>query len=506
MLSKTKSITPWGITPLEVEIEVNISKRGFPGFTLVGLNGKTAEESKERVKTALQNSGVDFPEAKITVNLAPADAPKEGAGFDLPIAVGLLAGAGVIETESNCYYLGELGLDGRVRPVRGVFLMAMAAKEKRIKKIFVPVESSAEAAVVGGIEVLGVINLRQLIGYFKKQNDIGRAQAKFEAEGWFDEPEFNFAEIAGQEQAKRALQIAAAGGHNLIMSGTPGSGKTMMARALAGILPQLSETESMEVTKIYSVSGNIPSGASLIRQRPFRNPHHTTSTVGLIGGGSIPHPGEVSLAHRGVLFLDEFPEYSRNSLEALRQPLEDGEVTITRAAGTIRFPARFMLVAAANPCPCGWRGDPRHNCKCSSYQIEKYQKKISGPIMDRIDMHLNVGAADINKITQTGRKGATTQEIRKIVEKARLIQRSRFAKIDGMECNADMRNKQIETLAQLTGPAQALLKQAVLKFGLSARTYFRLIKVARTIADLDNNQTIDQPHVAEALQFRVKQE
>jgi magnesium chelatase family protein len=354
MLAKTKSISPWGITPVEIEIEVNLSRRGFPGFTMVGLPGKTAEETRERVKTAITNSGIDFPEAKITVNLAPADTPKDGAGFDLPIAVGILAAAGEIALENEAYYLGELGLDGQLRPTRGVFLLALAAKENKIKQLFIPSQSGAEAAVIKGLDIFPVINLRQLIGFIRDKIEIDKIRVEKEAEGWFDEPEFNFAEISGQEQAKRALMIAAAGGHNLIMSGPPGSGKTMMARALAGILPQLSESESMEVTKIYSVAGNIPPGASLVRQRPFRNPHHTTSTVGLIGGGTVPHPGEVSLAHRGVLFLDEFPEFSRGSLEALRQPLEDGQVTISRAAGTLKFPAQFMLVAAANPCPCGF--------------------------------------------------------------------------------------------------------------------------------------------------------
>lgn len=500
-------MTSLGLTPVAVTVETNVAEKGFPGFTIVGLASKAAEECKERVKTALINSDIEFPTAKITINLAPADLPKDGSAYDLPIAMGILSAMGEINLpEESCCFYGELSLDGSLRHTKGVFLLALMAKEQGIKTIYVPRLSANEASVVEDIQVIPVDTLKNIILHLKGAKIIDPLLPVAIKE--FDRlaPEFDFSEIYGQESAKRALEIAAAGGHNLMMMGPPGAGKTMLSRAMPGILPPLSEKESLEVTKIFSITGQIPEGGSLVRHRPFRSPHHTTSQVGLIGGGSSPRPGEVSLAHRGVLFLDEFPEFSRTCLEAMRQPLEDGYVSISRAAGSLTFPAQFMLIAAANPCPCGFLGDPKHNCQCTIHQIAKYQKKLSGPILDRIDLHLTVGAVDINKLMPEEKeteKRETSVEIRKRVLRARTIQSQRFVGTN-LAANADMKNKHIKQFAQLRPEANSLLKQAMLKFNLSARTYFRLIKVSRTIADLAGESEIKEAHVAEALGYRVK--
>ncbi len=511
MLNKVLSIANVGLKGIEIEVEVNIADKGFPGFGIVGLASKAVEEAKERVKTAIINSDINFPNAKITINLAPADLPKDGSCYDLPISVGILASMGeLILPKERSYFYGELSLDGSLRHTRGVFLLALLAKEEGIKKIYVPRMSANEASVIEGVEVYPVDNLKNLIKHLNGERKIEPLKT-INVQDIFDDinPDFDFSEILGQEQAKRALEIAAAGGHNVFMMGPPGSGKTMLSRAIPGILPNLSEKESLEVTKIFSITGNIPPGGSLIRQRPFRSPHHTTSQIGLIGGGSNPKPGEVSLAHRGVLFLDEFPEFGRNSLEALRQPLEDGFVSICRASGSVTFPAQFMLIAAANPCQCGYLGDPKKECRCSPWQILNYRKKLSGPIMDRIDLHLTVPAVDVNHL-MIGKNEINNNEksevIRKRVVEARKIQSERFKNLNHIHSNSDMKNSHLKEFSNLTGQANLLLKQAVNKFNLSARFYFRLIKVARTIADLDKSIEIKENHIAEALQYRVKNE
>lgn len=480
--------------------------RSLPSFTIVGLPSKSIEESKERVRSAIKNTGAEFPGHRITVNLAPADLPKEGPSYDLAIAVGILIASGQLTADiTNFLFFGELSLDGSLRNTKGILPLALLTKEKGYKGIFVPEINAKEAAITSGIKIYPVSSLLSLFRHLIGSSPITPYPyipfSKLQ-EGRI--AEFDLSDVKGQEQAKRALEISAAGGHNLHFKGVPGAGKTMLARALPGILPDLTENEALDVTKIYSITGNIPEGSSIIKIRPFRAPHHTTSRIGLIGGGARPMPGEISLAHRGVLFLDEFPEFPRYVLESLRQPLEDGIVSISRASGTITYPAKFVLVSASNPCPCGYLGDPKKHCRCLLGQINQYRKRLSGPIMDRIDLHIDLPPVQIEKLTGDI-KSETSKKVKDRVQKARNLQTKRYKNIK-LVCNADLSAKNIKEYITLSNDCSKLLRQAASVMSLSARSYYRTIKVARTIADLEAEKNIQVTHLAEALQYRIKDE
>jgi len=502
LIVKVISSAVIGIDSYPVDVEVDISA-GLPQFSTVGLPDVAVRESKDRIKAAIKNSGYRFPRNHITVNLAPADIKKEGTGFDLPIAVGILTAEGVIKSEFFKDYIltGELSLDGRVKGVQGVISAAFQAKEMGIKGIIVPAENALEAAMVEAIAVIPVNTLPDVVEFFNGTKEI--EPLKLDIAEIFKRSlcyPFDFSEIRGQDQAKRALEVAAGGGHNIIMVGPPGSGKTMLAQRLSTILPGLSFEEAIETTKIFSVAGLLDKKETLLGTRPFRAPHHTISDAGLVGGGHVPKPGEISLAHHGVLFLDELPEFKKNVLEALRQPLENGYVTITRSSVTATYPARFMLVAAMNPCPCGYYGDPHKDCRCSPQQIHQYQARISGPLLDRIDIHIEVPSIRYKDLVGKD-AGESSEIIEERIVRARARQKKRFDGHDTL-LNAGMSDKQIKECCIIDEDSRKLIEMAIDKLGFSARAYTRILKVARTIADLEEEKDIRSCHIAEAIQYR----
>jgi magnesium chelatase family protein len=503
MVSKVVTSSIYGIDGIRVDVEIDIS-HGLPSFSVVGLPETSVKESRERVRAAIKNAGFDFPNDRIVINLAPADVRKEGSSFDLPIAIGLLAVMGAINQKSveNTLFTGELSLDGRIRNIRGALPIALLAEKEGFSRIIVPCENGPEASIVKGIDVFGASHLLDIVHYFKGDGDLPHYRIRDTATSndLVDEG-LDFSDIKGQEHAKRALEIAAAGAHNVIMIGPPGSGKTMLARRIPTILPALSYQEAIETTKIHSIAGLLNEDKSLISRKPFRSPHHTISDAGLIGGGSFPRPGEISLAHNGVLFLDELPEFKRNILDSLRQPLEAGNVVISRASHAVSFPARFMLIAAMNPCPCGYYGDNRRPCICSGPQIHRYRTRVSGPLLDRIDIQISVPPVTIRELSMNT-DGEPSQSIYERVTAARHIQALRF-KEKHFHVNSLIAARSVKKYCAINDMAKQLLEQAVEKYALSARAYHRILKVSRTIADLDGNTDIEEHHVAEAVQYRV---
>jgi magnesium chelatase family protein len=499
MVSHLYSMGLYGMDAFPVEVEADLSS-GLPSFEVVGLPDAAVKESRDRVRAAMKNCGFDFPVSKITVNLAPADKRKEGPIYDLPVLIALMKASGQLDANlEGSVFIGELSLNGKLRPVRGILPMAIRARKDGFKRLFVPQQNAAEGAVVRGISVFPVTDLPELLRHLNGGTQIAASQpSEMESANVSDCPDF--IDVCGQDDAKRALEVAAAGGHNVLLIGPPGSGKSMLARRIPSILPEMTFEETIETTKIHSVAGILPPGASLVHARPFRSPHHTVSPAGLSGGGSIPRPGEISLAHNGVLFLDELPEFSRSAMEVLRQPIENGTVTISRAGGTVSYPCSVMFVAAMNPCPCGYFGHPTRRCTCSSQAVSRYLSRISGPLLDRLDLHIEVPPVDFEQLDSHS-AGENSESIRRRVNAARRIQNERF-RGTGITCNARIKPDRLHEFCHLSESGRTLLKKAFERLGLSARAYDRILKVCRTIADLDGSETIESAHVAEAVQYR----
>jgi magnesium chelatase family protein len=502
VLASLLTAAVFGIDASIVHVEVDVSF-GLPSFAMVGLPDASVRESRDRVRSAIRNSGFEFPPHRITVNLAPADVRKEGPAYDLSIAVGILLSSGQVPADvSGTMFLGELSLDGGVRHAQGILPMVALARDRGLRTVIVPSCDAREAALIEGVEVVPVSTLSELIAHLRGDRRIPPCAEPAPPEELAPGSAVDLTDIKGQEHAKRALEVAAAGGHNMLMSGPPGSGKTMLARSVPSIIPRMTMDESLEVTKIYSVAGLLPSDTPLIRRRPFRSPHYTISHAGLVGGGRMPRPGEISLSHRGVLFMDELPEFSHIALEALRQPMEDRLVTISRAQGTVTYPASFMLVAAMNPCPCGYMGDTLKECLCSSGEVTRYIKRISGPLLDRVDIFVEVPRIEYEKLADD-KVGESSERVRARVEAARQAQRERFNG-RGVACNADARAPEVRELCQAEPSARSLLRTAMRQLSLSARGFHRILKVARTIADLDGSEIIRTRHMAEAVQYRPR--
>lgn len=503
MLSKIFTSATYGIDAYLIEVETNVEKN-VPNFTIVGLPDNAVKESKERVITAIKNCGFEFPSRRITINLAPADIKKEGSSFDLSIAVGILSANENISSTflEDSIFLGELALDGKLRHVKGALPISVEARKKGIKRVILPVEAAKEASIVDDIEVYGLSSLTEVVAFLNGDLNINRTiTSKDELFYGINKYHLDFSDVKGQENVKRALEVAAAGAHNIIMIGPPGSGKTMLAKRIPSILPPMTFDEALETTKIHSIAGILQKETALITERPFRSPHHTVSDAALVGGGSFPRPGEVSYAHHGVLFLDELPEFKKNVLEVLRQPLEDSRVTVSRSKLSLEFPANFMLAAAMNPCPCGYFTDPTKECTCTPPQIQRYMAKISGPLLDRIDIHIEVPAVKFKELSSKG-ESEKSSIIRERVIVAREIQLKRFENMKHIFNNGDMGSKEVRAYCKLDSTGEELLKMAMTKLGLSARAYDRILKVSRTIADLENSENILPQHLSEAIQYR----